>query len=54
MQISDIQRHDSKKMYEAYDRWPEISQENYFFKDLPKIQFKNRKFFKKISFNNIN
>ena len=41
MQISDIQRHDSKKMYEAYDRWPEISQENYFFKDLPKIQFKN-------------
>ena len=41
MQISDIQRHDSKKMYEAYDRWPEISQENYFFKDLPKIQFKD-------------
>ena len=41
MRISDIQRHDSKKMYEAYDRWPEISQENYFFKDLPKIQFKN-------------
>jgi glucose/mannose-6-phosphate isomerase len=41
MQISDIQRHDSKKMYEAYDRWPEISQENYFAKDLPKIQFKN-------------
>ena len=41
MRISDIQRHDSKKMYEAYDRWPEISQENYFAKDLPKIQFKN-------------
>ena len=41
MQISDIQRYDSKKMYEAYNRWPEISQENYFFKDLPKIQFKN-------------
>ena len=41
MQISDIQRYDSKKMYKAYDRWPEISQENYFAKDLPKIQFKN-------------
>ena len=41
MEISDIQKYDSKKMYEAYDRWPEISQENYFFKDLPKIQFKN-------------
>ena len=41
MKISDIRKYDSKKMYEAYDRWPEISQENYFFKDLPKIQFKN-------------
>ena len=41
MKISDIQRYDSKKMYEAYDKWPEISQENYFSKDLPKIQFKN-------------
>ena len=41
MKISDIQKYDSKKMYEAYDKWPEISQENYFSKDLPKIQFKN-------------
>ena len=30
-----------KKMYEAYEKWPEIAQENYFSKDLPKIQFKN-------------
>ena len=41
MKISDIQRYDSKKMYEAYEKWPEISQENYFLTDLPKIQFKN-------------
>ena len=41
MEISDVQRYDSKKMYEAYEKWPEIAQENYFFKDLPKIQFKN-------------
>tara|TARA_B100001750_G_scaffold234561_1_gene236067 strand:+ start:199 stop:1209 length:1011 start_codon:yes stop_codon:yes gene_type:complete len=41
MKISDIQRYDSKKMYEAYEKWPEIAQENYFSKDLPKIQFKN-------------
>ena len=40
MKISDIQRYDSKKMYEVYEKWPEISQENYN-KDLPKIQFKN-------------
>ena len=41
MEISDIQRYDSKKMYESYENWPEIAQENYFSKDLPKIQFKN-------------
>ena len=41
MKISDIQRYDSKKMYEAYEKWPEISQENYFSRDLQKIQFKN-------------
>jgi len=41
MKISDIQRYDSKKMYEAYEKWPEISQENYFSTRLSKIQFKN-------------
>ena len=41
MKISDIRKYDSKKMYEAYDRWPEISQENYFSQNLEKIQFKN-------------
>ena len=41
MKISDIRRYDSSKMYEAYDRWPEIAQENYFSQDLEKIQFKN-------------
>ena len=34
MKISDIQRYDSEKMYEAYEKWPEIAQENYA-KDLP-------------------
>ncbi len=41
MKISDIQRYDSKKMYEAYEKWPEIAQENYFSTRLSKIQFKN-------------
>ena len=40
MKISDIQKYDSKKMYEAYEKWPEIAQESYK-KDLAKIQFKN-------------
>ena len=40
MKISDIRKYDSKKMYEAYEKWPEIAQESYK-KDLPKIQFKN-------------
>ena len=39
MKISDIQKYDSEKMYEAYEKWPEIAQENYG-KDLPKIEFK--------------
>jgi len=41
MKISDIRRYDSKMMYEAYEKWPEIAQENYFVRDLQKIQFKN-------------
>ena len=40
MKISDIQRYDSEKMYGAYEKWPEIAQENYK-KDLSKIEFKN-------------
>jgi len=41
MKISDIQRYDTKKMYETYEKWPEIAQENYFAGDLQKTQFKN-------------
>ena len=41
MKFSDIQRYDTKKMYEAYEKWPEIAQENYFAGDLQKTQFKN-------------
>ena len=40
MKISDIRKYDSKKMYEAYEKWPEIAQENYK-KDLSKLQFRN-------------
>ena len=40
IKISDIQRYDSEKMYESYEKWPEISQENYK-KDVSKIEFKN-------------
>ena len=40
MKISDIRKYDSEKMYEAYEKWPEIAQESYK-KDLTKIQFKN-------------
>ena len=40
MEISDVQRYDSEKMYESYEKWPEISQENYK-KDVSKIEFKN-------------
>ena len=41
LSLRDIQRYDSKKMYESYEKWPKIAQENYFVADLPKIQFKN-------------
>ena len=40
MKISDIRRYDSEKMYESYEKWPEIAQENYK-KDLSKLQFRN-------------
>ena len=36
MKISDIQRYDSKKMYEAYDYWPKSAKE-YYEKDFPKL-----------------
>ena len=35
-----MRKYDSKKMYEAYEKWPEIAQESYK-KDLSKLQFKN-------------
>ena len=41
MKISDIQRYDSKKMCTTYEKWPEIAEENYFSRNLQKIQFKN-------------
>ena len=41
MKISYIRIYDSSKMYESYDRWPEIAQENYFSRNLEKIQYKN-------------
>ena len=40
MKISDIRRYDSEKMYESYEKWPEIAQENYR-KNLSKIQFRD-------------
>ena len=32
MLINDIhiQKYDSRKMYQAYEKWPEIAQKNYF------------------------
>ena len=36
MKISDIQRYDSKKMYEAYDYWPKSAKEHYE-KDFSKL-----------------
>ena len=36
MEISDIQRYDSKKMYEAYDYWPKSAKEHYE-KDFSKL-----------------
>ena len=37
MKISDIQRYDSKKMYEAYDYWPKLAKEHYE-KDFSKLE----------------
>ena len=37
MKISDIQRYDSKKMYEAYDYWPKSAKEHYE-KDFSKLE----------------
>ena len=37
MKISDIQRYDSKKMYEAYDYWPKLAKE-YYEKDFSKLE----------------
>ena len=41
MRISDIQKYDSSRMYEIYEKWPEIAHKSYFSKHLQKIQFKN-------------
>ena len=40
MKISDIQRYDSKKMYEAYDYWPKLAKE-YYEKDFSKLEIDN-------------
>ena len=37
MEISDIQRYDSKKMYETYDYWPKLAKEHYE-KDFSKLE----------------
>jgi glucose/mannose-6-phosphate isomerase len=37
MKISDIQRYDTKKMYEAYDYWPKLAKE-YYEKDFSKLE----------------
>ena len=37
MEISDIQRYDSEKMYEAYDNWPKLAKE-YYEKDFSKLE----------------
>ena len=37
MEISDIQRYDSKKMYEIYDHWPKLAKE-YYEKDFSKLE----------------
>ena len=37
MEISDIQRYDSKKMYETYDNWPKLAKE-YYEKDFSKLE----------------
>ena len=40
MKISDIQRYDSKKMYETYDNWASIAKKNYE-QNFDQIDFKN-------------
>jgi glucose/mannose-6-phosphate isomerase len=40
MKISDIQRYDSKKMYETYDYWPKLAKE-YYEKDFSKLEIDN-------------
>jgi len=37
MEISDIQRYDSKKMYETYNNWPKLAKE-YYEKDFSKLE----------------
>ena len=37
MEISDIQRYDSNKMYETYDYWPKLAKE-YYEKDFSKLE----------------
>ena len=37
MKISDIQRYDSKKMYETYDHWPKLAKQ-YYEKDFSKLE----------------
>ena len=37
MEISDIQRYDSKKMYETYDHWPKLAKK-YYEKDFSKLE----------------
>ena len=37
MEISDIQRYDSKKMYETYDYWPKLAKQ-YYDKDFSKLE----------------
>ena len=37
MRISDIQKYDSSRMYETYEKWPEIAHKSYFSKHLQKM-----------------
>ena len=37
MEISDIERYDSNKMYQAYDNWPRLAKE-YYEKDFSKLE----------------
>jgi len=40
LNISDLEKYDSEKMYKTYDNWPEIAKESYDH-DYAKIEFKN-------------